>query len=54
MLLSLANSPVRQRIPSYTSGVPLIKTAARLISYALLGTADKQPRDIATVRKVLI
>jgi len=40
--------------PSSTSGVPLIKTAARLISYALLGKSDKQPLDIATVRKVLI
>ncbi|MGK5077140.1 glycosyltransferase family 9 protein [Janthinobacterium sp. HLX7-2] len=32
----------------------MIKTAARLISYALLGKSDKQPLDIARVRKVLI
>ena len=32
----------------------MIKTAARLISYALLGKSDKQPLDIAKVRKVLI
>jgi ADP-heptose:LPS heptosyltransferase len=37
-----------------TSGVSLIKTAARLISYALLGKSGKQPLDIAKVRKVLI
>ncbi|PHV14236.1 hypothetical protein CSQ90_24465 [Janthinobacterium sp. BJB303] len=54
MQRSLTLSPGRQRIPSSTSGVPLIKTAARLISYALLGKSDKQPLDIAKVRKVLI
>ncbi|PMQ14482.1 glycosyltransferase family 9 protein [Janthinobacterium sp. AD80] len=32
----------------------MIKTAARLISYALLGKSGKQPLDIARVRKVLI
>lgn len=32
----------------------MIKTAARLISYALLGKSGKQPLDIAKVRKVLI
>lgn len=32
----------------------MIKTAARLISHALLGKSDKQPLDIASVRKVLI
>jgi len=32
----------------------LIKTIARLISYALLGKSDKQALDIASVRKVLI